>query len=183
MNVSHTASWCPWLLGFSHWLQPTGDSGLQGSHHHISSSPHQLSLWRCSQSTIYHTFSWGGCSSGGWASHLLSGRLVVRSLAPQSACQISQNYSWKALKGIDNSEWVNVASCIKSFECSSRVEKHYVRIHLPFKTQTFQPKAKTLNSIHIRYAVNAAKGKNVNCNTSSLDHVCTKPHCILAYSC
>lgn len=93
MNVSHTASWCPWLLGFSHWLQPTGDSGLQGSHHHISSSPHQLSLWRSSHSTIYHTFSCGGCSSGDWAGHLLSGRLVVHSLALQSACQISQNYS------------------------------------------------------------------------------------------
>lgn len=53
------------------------------------------------------------------------------------------------------------ASCIKCIECSSRVEKHYVRIHLPFKTQTFQPRAKTLSSIHIRYAVNAAKGENV----------------------
>lgn len=36
---------------------------------------------------------------------------------------------WKI--NIEKIEWVNQANCTKRFECSARVEKHYIRIH-PF---------------------------------------------------
>lgn len=83
---------------------------------------------------------WGSCSSGGSAGHQIIRREVVWSLAASVCMPNSLGQDTKSKMLSDASIGMSVlhrkylcskrkhrASCINCFECSGRVEKHYIR--------------------------------------------------------